>query len=81
MAALAPPAALRINPYDFERLGVSQGGEVSVTSRAGEARLATVADPDVPRGCAAVVFNQLGADPTPLIDLSQAVSDIRVETR
>ncbi len=80
LAPLANPALLRINPYDFERLGVSEGGDVKVTSRVGSATVPTTADAGVPRGCASVLFNQLGVDPTALLDLAGPVTDIRVET-
>ncbi len=80
LAGLVGTARLRVNPYDFERLGVAEGGEMRVTSLKGTATFATVPDPTVPRGAAALWFNQRGADPTVLIDATQSVTDIRVET-
>ncbi len=80
LAELARPAVLRVNPYDLERLGVDPGDSVTVTSRAATATVEVRADADVPRGCAATVFNQRGLDPRPLLDLSQPVTDVRLET-
>jgi hypothetical protein len=39
-----------------------------------------VRDPTVPKGVAALLVNQPGADPAPLIDASSPVTEIRVES-
>ena len=80
LAELAPGSRLRLNPYDFNRLGIDEGGEAKVTSARASANMAVVSDPDVPRGRAALLVNQPGADPFALIDATAIVTDIRVET-
>jgi NADH-quinone oxidoreductase subunit G len=78
LAGLAPGATVRLHPYDFDRLGVAAGTTVSVSSAKGSARLPVHADDGVPRGTAAVHFNQPGADVAALIDSAATVNDVRV---
>jgi NADH-quinone oxidoreductase subunit G len=80
MAGLAPGTILRVNPYDFDRLGVAEGTEVRIRSSRADLRIEIHADPGVPRGSAAVHLNQPGFDTASLIDASQRVTDVRVET-
>ena len=80
LAALAPGARLRANPYDLGRLGLTTGDRVRVTSSRASVFLEAVADATVLRGSAALTFNQPGEGAADLIDASQPVTDVRVET-
>src|SRR5690606_5255819 len=44
LAELAEPATLRLNPQDFERLGVAAGADVRITSPRGNVTVPTVPD-------------------------------------
>ncbi len=79
LAGLTPGTKVRVNPYDFERLGVSDGSTVEVTSSRGSVRGDIVADASVPRGSTAVVFNQDTVDAATLIDAGVRVNDVRIE--
>jgi anaerobic selenocysteine-containing dehydrogenase len=78
LARLAPDVALRISATDLDRLGVTSGGKVRVTSSRTSLDLDVVADASVPRGVAHLVW---GAEAARLIDVSAPVTDLRVETR
>jgi NADH-quinone oxidoreductase subunit G len=80
LAGLAPASALRLNPYDFDRLGVSSG-RATVTSPRGTVTSDVVADSRVPRGVAALLVAQHGTDPFELIDAAALVNDVRVESQ
>jgi predicted molibdopterin-dependent oxidoreductase YjgC len=80
LAGLAPGTALRLNPYDFDRLGISVGGRVKVTSSRASLTGEALPDEGVPRGAAALALNQTGANPTELIDARAPVTDVRVES-
>jgi NADH-quinone oxidoreductase subunit G len=77
LAGLAAPAALHVNPTDLERLGVTSGGRVRVTSSRTSRTLDAVADAGVPRGSAVLPW---GDDAAELIDVRSPVTDARVET-
>ncbi|MCX7620579.1 MAG: NADH-quinone oxidoreductase subunit NuoG [Acidimicrobiales bacterium] len=79
LANLAPGTKLRVNPYDFERLGVPEGRVLKVKSVRGAISVEVVTDPDVLRGTAAIHVNQPGALVTDLIDARLRVTDIRIE--
>ena len=80
LAHLAQPFGIRLNPYDFDRLGVAAGAQVAVSSSRGSVSLPATADAAVPRGAAVVVVNQPGAAPEALVDASGVVTEIRVES-
>jgi NADH-quinone oxidoreductase subunit G len=80
IAGLAGASTLRANPYDLERLGLSDGGRVRVTSSRSSITTTVTPDASVPRGTAALGWNQGDPSPTDLIDVTQAVTDLRVET-
>ena len=80
LAPLAPGTILRVNPYDFDRLGVSTGDRVRMRSPRATLTAGIVADDGVPRGSASVVFNQPGLHVAALIDAAERVTDVRVET-
>ena len=79
LADLAEPATLRLNPQDFDRLGVGAGDDVRVTSNRGNVTVPTVPDGGVPRGIALVHANQAGGRANVLIDGNAPVTDVRVE--
>jgi predicted molibdopterin-dependent oxidoreductase YjgC len=80
LAGLAPGTVLRVNQYDFDRLGVSVGHQVRIKSSTGTLMAEIVVDQDVPRGSAAVYVNQDGIEVTHLIDATERVTDVRVDT-
>jgi len=79
LADLAEPASLRLNPSDFDRLGVAVGDDVRVTSNRGNVTVPTVPEPGVPRGIALIHANQAGGRANVLIDGNAPVTDVRVE--
>jgi anaerobic selenocysteine-containing dehydrogenase len=80
LAPLAPGATVRVNPAELEQLGVSSGDQVRISSTRGAQIVAAVADPSVPRRVAVVWFNQPGVQAGDLIDATQPVTDVRLET-
>jgi predicted molibdopterin-dependent oxidoreductase YjgC len=80
LARLARGARLMIHPYDRDRLGVADGQQVRATTGRGSVELQVRGDPDTPQGTAFVAINQAGPGAADLIDLSQPVTDLRVET-
>jgi len=80
LAHLAPGTVLRVNQYDFDRLGVSAGHEVRVKTSKGVLMAQITVDGGVPRGAAAVFVNQPGIAITSLIDATERVTDLRVDT-
>jgi len=80
LAPLAPGAALALHPLDVERLGVGDGASVKVTSPRTTITMPVVADPAVPRGIAAVAFNQPGVAVAAMLGTDALVTDVRVET-
>jgi NADH-quinone oxidoreductase subunit G len=78
LAKLAPGAAVRLHPHDFDRVGVAAGTTVTVSSARGSVTLPVHPDEGVPRGSAAVHVNQPGGDVGVLIDATQPVTDVRV---
>jgi NADH-quinone oxidoreductase subunit G len=80
LAALAQGPRLRANPADLGRLGVKTGDRIRVTSARTSLVLDVVADPHVLRGSAVLVFNAPGEGAAELIDASQPVTDVRIET-
>jgi anaerobic selenocysteine-containing dehydrogenase len=79
LAVLAQEAEVRLHPHDFDRLGISAGARVSLTSARGAITLAARPEPGVARGSAAVVLNQPGPTVTDLIDAAASVTEVRVE--
>jgi len=70
---------LRLNPVDFDKIGVQEGTVVRVESAKGHLDMPVQIDAGVPVGSAAVPWRTLGADCRPLIDASAVVTDVRVE--
>ncbi len=79
LADLAETAALRLNPHDFDQLGVAAGDDVRVSSNRGNVTVPTIPEPGVPRGIAHLFFNLAGGRANVLIDGNAPVTDVRVE--
>jgi NADH-quinone oxidoreductase subunit G len=79
LAPLAPGEAVRVNPADLERLGVTAGDALRVTSSRTTLTLPAEADPGVPRGVAVLPFDQPGPGAADLIDVTAPVTDVRLE--
>jgi NADH-quinone oxidoreductase subunit G len=79
LADLAEPATLRLNPHDFDQLGVAEGDDVRVSSSRGNVTVPTIPDAGVPRGIAHLYFNLAGGRANVLIDGNAPVTDVRVE--
>jgi NADH-quinone oxidoreductase subunit G len=80
LAALAEGPCLRVNPGDLARMGVRTGDRVRVSSSRTSLILDVAADPRVLRGSAVLTFNAPGEGAAELIDGSQPVTDVRIET-
>ncbi len=79
LRSLAEPAQLRINQYDFERLGIEEGARVEVTSGIHALDITIKVDDGIPRSSALIYGNLEGADPRKLlVDGSHSV-DIRID--
>ncbi|MFQ5558595.1 MAG: molybdopterin dinucleotide binding domain-containing protein, partial [Acidimicrobiales bacterium] len=76
---LARPIEVRLNPADFDPLGVDPGTPVTVTSGCGRLEAAAHPDVGVPRGSAAMPWAAPGAPLNALIDHGSPVTDVRVE--
>jgi NADH-quinone oxidoreductase subunit G len=80
LAALAAPPRLRANPYDLERLGMGQGGQVRVRSSRATFLADAVPDAGVPRGSVWLPFNAGEGSAGEVVDAAAPVTDLRVET-
>jgi NADH-quinone oxidoreductase subunit G len=81
LAHLTPGTRLGVNPFDLDRLGLRTGDRAKATSARGSAVFEVEADEGVPRGSAALSFNQPGeAAASSLIDVTRPVTELRVET-
>jgi NADH-quinone oxidoreductase subunit G len=80
LADLHPAQRLRVNPYDLDRLGVASGGRIRVVSPRTSLVVDVVADTGVPRGVASLLFNLPGDGVAELIDATEPVTDVRLET-
>ncbi|MDG1846485.1 MAG: NADH-quinone oxidoreductase subunit NuoG [Acidimicrobiales bacterium] len=79
LRTLAEPSELRINLYDFERLGIEEGTLVKVSSGEKSINIKVKVDNRVPRSSALIYLNLEGADPRDLlVDGSDSV-DIRID--
>ncbi len=80
LAHLAVGSHLHLHPLDVERVGSADGADVKVTSKRASMVFKVVADETVVRGSAWVPFNQPGPSIGELIDSSDVVTDVRVES-
>ncbi|MDQ1434832.1 MAG: NADH-quinone oxidoreductase subunit [Actinomycetota bacterium] len=71
---------LRVHPSDLARIGVDSGGQVKVTSTRGSQVVAVRSDAGVPAGIACMDFSADALGAALLIDASQPVVDLRVES-
>ncbi len=78
-AHLSPSPKVALHPTDFERLGVAEGSDVSVSSARGAITVSVLSDSGVPRGSAVMVSHLEDARPYELIDATAVVNDVRVE--
>ena len=78
-AGLPAAVQVRLNPVDFDKLGIDAGTLVKVVSGRGELMAPAVADGGVPAGSAAIPANAPDANANRLIDASASVTDVRVE--
>ena len=83
LSELAPATALLVSPKDRDRIGVSDGDEIRVTSARGTIAMSVLGDRSTPEGVAFVAFGQPSAERLgvgELIDSSSIVTDVQVET-
>ena len=78
-AGLPAAVQVRLNPVDFDKLGIEVGTLVKVVSGRGELIAPVAADAGVPVGSAAVPANAPEANANRLIDAATSVTDVRVE--
>jgi predicted molibdopterin-dependent oxidoreductase YjgC len=81
LMGLAEGAVVRLNPHDFQRLGMSPGDDARVTSARTHVQVPAQPDERVPRGVALLHVNQSGGrvNVNALIDAKTVVTDVRVE--
>lgn len=79
LSHLAEQSQLRINQYDFERLGIKEGAQVEVTSEGRNISISVKVDNRVPRSSALIYRNLDGADPRELLIEGTHSIDIRVD--
>ena len=60
LAPLAPPATVRVNPYELGRLGLANSARVRVRASRRALVFEAIADDAVPRGVASIDFNLHG---------------------
>ena len=80
LAHLSGHSQLHLHPLDVERVGSADGADVKVTSKRASMVFKVVADETVVRGSAWVPFNQPGPSIGELIDSSEVITDVRVES-
>jgi NADH-quinone oxidoreductase subunit G len=80
LAKLAPGSDLRVNAYDYDKLGVAAGDVVRVKSPTGAITVPLVRDIGLPRGTAAFAVNQPGIDIRDLIDSTERVNHVRIDS-
>jgi len=76
---LAQSVALRLNPADFDKIGVERGTVVRAESAVGKLLIPVEPDPGVPAGSAVLPWAAPGSPANTLIDASSTVTDVRVE--
>ena len=79
LSHLAEQSQLRINQYDFERLGIKEGAQVEVTSEGRNISISVKVDNRVPRSSALIYRNLDGADPRELLIEGTHSIDIRID--
>jgi predicted molibdopterin-dependent oxidoreductase YjgC len=79
LVGLSEGAVVRLNPHDFQRLGVAPGDEARVASARTHVLVPVRPSEAVPRGVALLHVNQSGGRVNALIDSKTVVTDVRVE--
>ena len=78
-ANLAPVAALRLHPHDFDRVGVASGERVRVSANNRTLVVEAVADATVAQGTAALAVNAPNVNVNDLIEAGAPITEIRLE--
>jgi len=76
---LARSVTLRLNPTDFDKIGVDRGTVVRTESAVGRLLVPVEPDPGVPVGSAVLPWAAPGSPANTLIDPFSTVTDVRVE--
>ena len=79
LCSLAEQSQLRINQYDFNRLGIQEGTQVEVSSGGKSISISVKVDNRVPRSSALIYTNLEGADPRELLSDDEHSIDIRID--
>jgi NADH-quinone oxidoreductase subunit G len=79
LAPLAIGAGAHLHPADFDKVGLAEGTEVTLTSTKGSVVLPLHPNAIVARGTVWAPFNQPGATVNELVDASAPVTDVRIE--
>jgi NADH-quinone oxidoreductase subunit G len=77
---LVPEPVLRVHPSDLAHIGVDSGGQVKATSTRGSHVVTVHADASVPAGIACTAFSADSMGAALLVDASQPVVDLRIES-
>ena len=80
LAELVRGPRLLVHPFDRDRLGVTDGQKVRLTTGRGSVELDVHADVSTAQGTAFIAVNEAGPGAPELIDLAELVTDLRVET-
>ncbi len=80
LAGLAPGSSVHLNPWDFDRLGVAEGGRVTVRTARANVSVTARSDAGVPRGVAAMTVNQPDGRVSDLVSCDTVVTEVRIET-
>ena len=80
LAGLARGMRIHMNPVDLERVGVTAGGSVRITTERGSRVLTVHPDSGLARWTVWMPFNQPGGGVNDLISASGIVADARIET-
>jgi NADH-quinone oxidoreductase subunit G len=79
LVGLSGGAVVQLNPYDFDKLGVTPGDVVRVASLRTHVLVPARPSDTVPRGIALLHLNQSGGRANAIIDANLVVTDVRVE--
>jgi predicted molibdopterin-dependent oxidoreductase YjgC len=80
LAGLARGMRVHMNPADLERMGITDGSTVRVTTERGSKDLTVHSDAGLARWTVWMPFNQPGGSANDLISASGLVADARIET-
>jgi len=80
LAPLAPGSTVSLNPWEFDRLGVAEGGRAVVRTAKASVNVVVRSDAGVPRGVAAMIVNQADGRVSDLVSADELVAEVRIET-